>query len=100
MSNLPELLAQKQALDAQIAQAQAAGRAEGLAQVRKVMADHGLTPADLGASSKRNLAANLGKVPAKYRDHHGNTWSGRGLQPVWLRSAIASGAAGLDDFKV
>jgi H-NS histone family len=24
------------------------------------------------------------KVPAKYRDKEGNTWAGRGAQPVWL----------------
>jgi DNA-binding protein H-NS len=25
------------------------------------------------------------KVPIKYRDKSGNTWAGRGAQPVWLR---------------
>ena len=24
------------------------------------------------------------KVPIKYRDKEGNTWAGRGAQPVWL----------------
>jgi DNA-binding protein H-NS len=28
------------------------------------------------------------KVPAKYRDKEGNTWAGRGAQPVWLREKI------------
>jgi H-NS histone family len=27
------------------------------------------------------------KVPVKYRDKAGNTWAGRGAQPVWLREA-------------
>jgi DNA-binding protein H-NS len=39
------------------------------------------------------------KVPVKYRDKEGNTWAGRGAQPVWLREKIKSGAK-LDDFTV
>ena len=32
------------------------------------------------------------KVPAKYRDKQGNTWAGRGAQPVWLREKLKAGA--------
>jgi DNA-binding protein H-NS len=39
------------------------------------------------------------KVPAKYRDKNGNTWAGRGAQPVWLREKIKAGAK-LEDFAV
>jgi DNA-binding protein H-NS len=39
------------------------------------------------------------KVPVKYRDKDGNTWAGRGAQPVWLREKIKAGAK-LDDFAV
>jgi DNA-binding protein H-NS len=39
------------------------------------------------------------KVPAKYRDNEGNTWAGRGAQPVWLREKLKAGAK-LDDFAV
>jgi DNA-binding protein H-NS len=39
------------------------------------------------------------KVPAKYRDSKGNTWAGRGAQPVWLREQLKSGAK-LEDFAV
>jgi DNA-binding protein H-NS len=39
------------------------------------------------------------KVPAKYRDKEGNTWAGRGAQPVWLREKLKSGAK-LKDFAV
>ena len=39
------------------------------------------------------------KVPVKYRDKEGNTWAGRGAQPVWLREKIKAGAK-LDDFAV
>lgn len=43
-----------------------------------------------GAASKR---------PVKYRDASGNTWSGRGLQPNWLKAALASGST-LESFRV
>ncbi len=39
------------------------------------------------------------KVAAKFRDNAGNTWSGRGSQPRWLRAALESGA-NLDDFAI
>jgi DNA-binding protein H-NS len=39
------------------------------------------------------------KVPIKYRDKDGNTWAGRGAQPVWLRERLKAGAK-LEDFAV
>ena len=39
------------------------------------------------------------KVPVKYRDREGNTWAGRGAQPVWLREKLKAGTK-LEDFAV
>jgi len=39
------------------------------------------------------------KVAIKYRDKEGNTWAGRGAQPVWLREKLKDGAK-LEDFAV
>ena len=39
------------------------------------------------------------KVAIKYRDKAGNTWAGRGAQPVWLREKLKAGAK-LEDFAV
>jgi DNA-binding protein H-NS len=39
------------------------------------------------------------KVRIKYRDRSGNTWAGRGAQPVWLREKLKGGAK-LEDFAV
>src|SRR4051812_17257267 len=35
--------------------------------------------------------AKLGKVAPKYRGPNGETWAGRGAEPVWMRDAIKKG---------
>ena len=102
MSNLADLIAQKAALEQQIAEARREARAGAIAQIKSLMAEHGLTLADLGgkapAAAPSGASRKGGKVPAKYRDPDtGTTWSGRGLQPNWLKSALASGRK-LSDF--
>lgn len=39
------------------------------------------------------------KIPVKFKDASGNTWTGRGSQPRWLRAALAAGKK-LDDLRV
>src|SRR5262249_59449 len=48
---------------------------------------------------RRQSAMKGRKVPIKYRDRSGNTWAGRGAQPVWLREKLKAGAK-LEDFAV
>lgn len=98
MSTLQELLAQRAALDAQISETTERQRGDAIAQVRSLMADYGLTTADL--SSRLPKAAKVSKVAVKYRNQAtGETWSGRGLQPKWLKAAIAAGAT-MEEFHV
>ena len=52
-----------------------------------------------GGRRGRGSALKGKKVPAKYRDKAGNTWAGRGAQPVWLREKLKAGAK-LEDFAV
>ena len=52
-----------------------------------------------GGRRGRGSAMKGKKVPAKYRDKQGNTWAGRGAQPVWLREKLKAGAK-LEDFAV
>lgn len=98
---LDDLLAQKAALEKQIADTQRAQRADAVAQVRELMAQYGLSLADIGAKSGAAPRRGTGaKVAAKYRDPAtGNAWSGRGLKPKWLKAALDSGRA-LSDFAV
>jgi len=99
MANLSELLAQKAALEKQIAQTQHDEREKAIGQVRALMAEYGLTAADLSARAAKKPKAG-GKVAPKFRNQAtGETWSGRGLQPRWLKAALAAGKK-LNDFAV
>lgn len=111
---LSDLLAQKAALEKQIAEFQKEKRGEAIAKVKALMAEYGLTAADIvggrpakaadapaapAAPAKKSKAAGR-KVAAKYRNPAtGDTWSGRGLKPRWLVAALASGKT-LADFAI
>lgn len=98
MPKLTDLLAQKEALEKQIAAARRDERQAAISQIKALMAEHGLTLADLGSRTKPK--GGTGKVAPKYRDKaSGQTWSGRGLQPRWLKAALATGKK-LSDFAV
>ena len=104
MASLQDLIAQKEALEREIERTKQQGRTEAIAQIRALMSEYGLSVADLsGKSAKASKAKTpkgktAGKVPAKYRDSStGETWSGRGLQPRWLKAALAAGRK-LDEF--
>ena len=100
MSNLAELIAQKAALEKRIAEAQNHQRAAAIAQIKQLMAEHGLTVGDLGSKAAKAGPRKGGKVPVKFRDPvSGSAWSGRGLQPKWLQAALAQGRQ-LSDFAV
>ena len=101
-TSLAEMIAQKEALEQKIAEATAQGRSEAIAKVKALMAEHGLTTADLGGTRKpaSKTKAPAKKVAAKYHSAStGESWSGRGLQPRWLKAALAAGKK-LSDFAV
>jgi DNA-binding protein H-NS len=101
---LSELLAQKAALEQQIAEVQREQRSEAIGKVKALMAEYGLTLTDLGTKtavpSTKRAGGPTGKVAAKYRNPAtGDTWSGRGLKPKWLAAALAEGKS-LADFTI
>lgn len=118
MATYQELISQQAALEKQAAvlqqQIELARQTERdavLAEIKSLMAQHGVTLAELGGSSGKPAATRAGrgskasssagrKVAPKYRDAAtGDTWSGRGLQPNWLKAALASGRK-IEDFAV
>ena len=93
MATLQELLSQKAALDRQIDEAKRAQHDNALAKIHQLMADNGLTVADISTAAARPRRASKAmpsgstrkKVEAKYRHPTtGESWSGRGLKPRWL----------------
>ena len=61
-------------------------------QLRRLAGDRGYKRGDESPLKGR-------KVAVKYRDRSGNTWAGRGAQPVWLREQLKARAK-LEDFAV
>jgi DNA-binding protein H-NS len=99
MTNIQDLLAQKAALEKQIAEAQRAARSDAIGKVKALMSEYGLTAADLaGKAPAAAKSDSTKKVAAKYRDPaSGQTWTGRGLKPKWLQAALSTGKS-LADF--
>ncbi len=90
MPTLDELVASRAQLEADIA----AAKLVVVAGIKSQMDAAGLTLADLGAAPR--VAA---KRPVKYRNEKGETWTGIGQRPRWLKAALAAGKT-LDEFKV
>ncbi len=104
MSSLQDLLAQRAEIEKKIADVQREERSTAINKVRLMMAEFGLTAADIAGKSTTPRAPgagkSTGKVAAKYRNAAtGEAWSGRGLQPKWLKAALAAGAK-IEDFTV
>lgn len=72
-----------------------------ITQIRTLMAEYGLTAADLGLSGKaaktsgklrQKKASPKSAVQPKYRDPvSGKTWTGRGRAPAWFADAAKQG---------
>lgn len=92
MATYKQLLAQKDALEAQLAEVRATEVAGVIEQIRALMDQYGLSVDDIQGKRRRGRPAGRGAakpakepVPAKYRDPKtGKTWSGRGRAPGWL----------------
>lgn len=103
MQSIADLIRQKEDLERQIKEATCAKRSEAIGKIKELMGMHGLTVADLGGSVGKQPAAKdaaAKKVAAKYKNQEtGDTWTGRGIKPKWLQSALAAGKS-IDDFLI
>lgn len=88
MSTLAELIKQREALEAQIAQTRQTELANAIGKVKALIAEYGLTAQDVFGGAKRGPKAagpTKNPVAAKYRDATtGQTWTGRGKAPKWI----------------
>ena len=95
-------------MDARLAAEKEVERFGVIKRIGELMQQHGITAADLtgkpatrAAKGEPRQSALTGvKVPPKYHDPAtGETWSGRGLQPKWLKAKISAGAE-LESFRI
>ena len=95
MSKYKELLAQRETLDKAIAEARQTELSDTIGKVRALVAEFGLTSADIfGAGKPRTQKASSGKVAPKYKDPAtGATWTGRGKAPKWIEGKDRAGFA-------
>ena len=104
-TDIAALEAQHAQLTAKLAAAKTEAKAGAIAEVKATMAEHGLTVADVcGTLSAVKSSAGTGKktgpVAVKYRNAAtGDTWTGRGQTPNWLKAEFAKGMS-RDDFKI
>ena len=104
MSMINELIAARGELEKRIATMQHDARAMNIAKVRALMAEFGVTAADIKGKVTIGRASGAvkprGKAVIKYHNAAtGDSWAGRGKRPRWLTAALASGAK-ITDFAV
>ena len=88
MSNLLDLVSQREALDKQITDLQKEESANAIKQVQQLIKLYGLSEQDVFGNIRVASKEKKQKVDveAKYRDPAtGKEWSGRGLAPKWIR---------------
>lgn len=106
MSELEEyekLLANIAALQARADEMRSSRRVEAIKTVNQLVDEFGILPREVrfsdGRGSKPSASDGRSKVAARYADGQGNSWSGRGKQPRWLQSGIASGRS-LESYRI
>ena len=98
MKELERLLKQQEELNNKIAELQSQKRDEGIAEIKRIMGELGITASMLGFYDVTPVAPSrqkpertfkgrrvFGPAEPKYRNPAtGETWSGRGRQPRWM----------------
>lgn len=99
---LAELKALRSGLDTLIAERAEAARAQALVQIKELAASNGLSSEDVaGLFGRRPKRARRGVLPPKYREpESGQTWSGRGVLPSWMKTRIERDGMSKEDFLI
>jgi DNA-binding protein H-NS len=98
MPTYQELMAQIAELQQQAEETRRTEVALAITDIKEKIVAYGLTAADLGltdgvkGNSTGRTRRSRGTVAVKYKDPvSGATWSGRGVMPKWLQTAVAAG---------
>lgn len=95
MQDMAELIQQHDALQVEITKL----REDSIARIKAQMEMLGVTLEDLGGRPARKNPTPSGKRPVKYRSPQGDTWTGVGQRPRWLKKALAEGAT-IEQFSI
>lgn len=100
MSEYQEIQAQIAELQRRADAIRVSERTAAIANIKSLMATFEISSTELSRRATvspviraSKAKSNVQKVAPKYRDGAGNEWSGRGLQPRWLKTALTSGAS-------
>jgi DNA-binding protein H-NS len=85
--SVKELELEIKALQDKIAEQRKTEISDAVSKVHAIIAEFNLTQFDIfgGGKAKQQTKKDTVKVAAKYQDGNGNAWSGRGLEPKWLK---------------
>ena len=94
---------QSAALEKQLQDARTETRNAAIASIKQLMLDNNLAVRDINfkAVKMNKVNGNSGqKIAVKYLDKNtGKTWTGRGMTPRWISTAISAGQK-IEDFAV
>ena len=83
--DLPTLIKERDDIDKQIDKVRKEERAAALKQIKALMVAYQIGEVKLNGEAKDNRT----KVAAKWKDPvTGKTWSGRGIKPKWIATAV------------
>jgi DNA-binding protein H-NS len=104
MSEYQDLLKKIAELEDRASAIRETERSAAIVQIKSLMETFSIQQNELAGKAAPSLAKKVKnktatKAPAKYRDASGNEWTGRGLQPRWLRAELAKGAT-LESFAI
>lgn len=90
-----KLLAEIATLQAKADEIRAGKRAEAIQTVNRLVAQFEIKSREvrfrMAQPTKAAVSDGRSTVAPRYADGQGNTWSGRGKQPRWLRDGLAGG---------
>lgn len=97
--SLEELQAHQREVEATIKGYEKKRRAECLAEMKAVAQKHGFAFEDFTGGKSASKAGSKGVAKYANPANPAQTWTGRGRQPNWIKSALAAGKS-LDEFAI
>jgi DNA-binding protein H-NS len=85
MATYKQLKDQIEELQRQAEEARAQEVNGAVNQIKTLMQDYGITISDLDGAGRKKSSKSGQQSNVQFQDESGNTWSGRGRMPAWLK---------------